>query len=172
MPTTFTLSEFKDSITGNFVRSNRFLVTFSNATTIGLPTNYQYLVKSLPLPTKTNGEIISNWFGMEHKQGGDITIDDLTIVFLLDEGLNMRLAFETWFNSTTNPITNTRGDYGTYKSDIEVQVMGLDNKEISKYQFIGCFPTSVGAVEMDQDTVDSSMDLSVTFSVDDWTKLA
>lgn len=165
-----TISTIKTQLESKLLRSNRFEVTLP--TTIPGVTwdnNYQYLIKNAPVPTKTNGTIQRNWFGMTNNLIGDPTFDDWNVTFLVNNTFSFRSNMEKWFKLASNPVDNVRETTG-YKGDIRLYVYDITNTKVVNYLMVGCFPVSIQQIPLDQATTNQFAECTVTFSIDQFSR--
>lgn len=88
--------------------------------------------------------------------------------FLCDEAHSIRHKFLAWMSIAYDPSTMSHGAPSQYKDD-RVQVHQLDRggNSISVYNFIGAFPSEVGAIELSQEDTEPET-FPVTFTYDYW----
>ena len=60
----------------------------------------------------------------------------------------------------TNPVD--------YEADLIVEQLDKDGSTVKTYQFRGCFPTNVSAIDVNYETVDTVEEFTVEFQVQYW----
>ena len=134
-----------------------------------------FLIKAAQLPASTLGLIEVPYRGRKIKVPGDRTFAEWTITVLADGHMDLRDKFEAWSsginqheanipNSETQPLA----DGETYQ---DWQVFQLDRKgnKIKGYNFIGCWPSEVSAIDVNHETTDSLTEFTVTLQYTYWT---
>lgn len=166
-----TLTEFKNNV-ADVARPNRFLMTIPGVPAgINVPQNLQYLVKSALVPSRTIGEVMLNWQGMQHKLAGDPTYDDYTVTILNDSSFTARKFFEDWINIIANTESNERSAPSDYFGELQFQHLGRKESEIlATYRMINAYPKQLDQIDTAYDSNDTPEEFSVTFSVDYWIK--
>ena len=81
----------------------------------------------------------------------------------------MRNALEKWMNginghSANTGITNPVG----YQADLLVEQLDKDGSVLKTYNFRGCFPINLSAIELSYDTVDTLEEFTAEFQVQYW----
>ena len=95
-----------------------------------------------------------------------------------DEDYLVRVFMESWSNALNTLQSNVRlaqainGPTGTigsgYKSNALVTAYGKNGSVIGAYDFVGIFPTTIGAMGMDWDNTNTIQTFDVTFAYDYW----
>ena len=148
------------------------------------PVNFDLLIQKLPktryfctgvnIPSINFSEaLMDTKLAIQSALPGDkITFDPLTVKFVVDEDMKnyqeifnwiMALGpgsdtddFRTLVGSTksTTGFDNRTGDYAEMYSDATLIVNTSSNNANIEFQFIYCFPTSLGAIEFATDAVE------------------
>ena len=162
------ISEFKSAV-ADVARPNRFWVQITGGTAANswAEQPMAFLAKSASLPSRTIGDIILNWQGMQTKIAGDPTFDDFTMTFLNDMDFKVKSYFEKWMEEISTMESNVRTSQNTYKAEIIVTQLGRDASTILKsYKLIGAYPKQMDAVELSMESNDTPEELNVTFGYD------
>ena len=133
-----------------------------------------FLVKAAQLPASTLGLIEVPYRGRKIKVPGDRTFAEWTITVLADGHMDLRDKFEAWssdINQHESNIPNFEGQPLSGESDQDWQVFQLDRKgnKIKGYNFIGCWPSEVSAIDVNHETTDSLTEFTVTLQYTYWT---
>ena len=128
----------------------------------------EFFVKSAQLPASNIGTIEVPYKGRKIKRPGDRTFAEWTITVLASDDLPLRAEFESWMNQLNDhaDIKQTT-DLNREWSVVAVKPDGSDHG--SPYTFHNIFPTEVGAVELNYETVDTIAEFTVTLQYDYWT---
>jgi hypothetical protein len=139
-------------------------------------------VRAAQLPAATLGTVEVPYFGRKIKLAGDRTFTDWTVTIMNDEDFTIKNALEEWSNAINTLVSNRLnpaaagnigGTVGTYKTDIFVDQYAKDGPSdeqgiIRSYRFVGAFPTSIGAINLDWDTTNQIETFDATFAYDYW----
>ena len=173
MYTGLSLSGFKSKVS-DFARPNRFEVI------INPPKIYNdfkkeelqllsWLAETAQLPSRTQGEAVMKYHGMELKLPGDYTKENITIGFLNSYGFEGRLFFERWMENhiqNTN-TTNTRQSSIQLIDDCSIIVRQLGRVAIDSladYTFYNVFPTTISNIDLSMDSENQIEKFTVSFS--------
>jgi hypothetical protein len=55
-----------------------------------------------------------------------------------------------------------------YQADLIVEQLDRDESVVKKYNFRGCFPTNIAAIDVNYETVDQVEEFTVEFQVQYW----
>ena len=76
---------------------------------------------------------------------------------------------ERWMNGINGHTTNTGiVNPADYQSDLIVDQLDRDETVLKSYTFRGCFPTNVGAIDLNYDTTGAIEEFPVEFQVQYW----
>lgn len=134
------------------------------------------VAQSSQLPPMTLGQIEVPYFGRKIKLHGDRTYPDWTITIMNDEDFNVRSFFEHWSNEM-NAIVSNRSGFGAdplaYKVDAIVNQYGKagpngDGGIIRSYKFVGAWPSTVSAINLDWNQTNTIETFDVTLTYDWW----
>jgi len=132
-----------------------------------------FLVKAAQLPASTVGVIEVPWRGRKVKVPGDRTFAEWTITILADAEYKLRDRFEAWSSLINTHETNNSVEGAPLGAEIyqDWQVYGLDRKgnQVKGYNFIGCWPSEIAAIDLNHETTDSLSEFTVTMQYSYWT---
>lgn len=107
--------------------------------------------------------------GRQLKIAGDRTFETWTVTVLNDTDFNVRNAMERWMNGINAHSANTGlTNPVDYEADLIVEQLDKDGTTVKTYQFRGCFPTNVSAIDVNYETVDTVEEFTVEFQVQYW----
>jgi hypothetical protein len=191
-PSSRTLNDFKNRISGGGARPNLFEceinfpedIILSDNTDTSVPEKTRFLVKAASLPGSTINVIDIPFRGRNLKIAGDRTFDPWTITIINDVDFSIRNAFEKWMNYMNKHEDNSGElDPVKYQKDMKVYQLGKagitakdmatnSNMQILKaYQFYGMFPTSISAIDLSYDQADTIEEFTVDLQVQWWDSL-
>jgi hypothetical protein len=182
-----TIDNFKSRLVQGGARPNLFEVEMNFPTGVGIfdeigDTSYRMLIKGAQLPASNIAEVIVPFRGRQLKVAGDRRFDPWTITVVNDGDFKLREAFEKW----SNYIIKVSDGSGTinpsnYFSDWVVTQLGRAETTSSPgsqngsplpvkraYKMYGCWPSSVGAIELSYDSADVIEEFQVTLQVQWW----
>lgn len=142
----------------------------------GLTKQLSLLAHSSQIPPSTVDDIEVSYFGRKIKVQGDRTFPDWTLSIMNDEDFALRSMFENWSNEM-NAFVSNRSSFGpsalAYKVDALVQQYGKagpgsDGGIIRSYKFIGLWPKTIGAINLDYSQTNTIETFDVTFAYDWW----
>ena len=162
------IDDFKANLLGGGARANQFEVIitaplisigpfFSNRTS--------FMVRSASLPGMTLGEIAVPFRGRSIYIAGDRTFDEVwTTTFLNDTDFMIRNAMERWSNGI-NDLVNATGvtNPSDYQTDLIVEQLDRDDKQLKSYIFRNAWPVSVGSIELTSESADAIEEFDVTW---------
>ena len=151
------ISVFKNELSGGGARNNLFRVqgTFPAAAVAaaGLnPSNQiQFLCHAASLPQVTIGVTQNTYFQGRHlKLAGDRSFDTWVINVYNDNNFALRNAFEKWHDVINRVESNIgRNGLATYAQQWTVTQLDREGRDIKTYTFIDCWPSMIGAIELD-----------------------
>ena len=172
------IDSFRRNFKGQGFRTNLFEVfgnfpTFINGTPkTGDPgREIRFLCRSASLPGMNLGIVEVPFRGRTIKLPGDRTFEDWTITVLMPN-FNIRNSFEAWSNYCNGIRTNfsqqdqnadeTAGN--TMLQDWQVYAMGRDGRSLAEYQLRGCFPSSIGALDLNADATTTVGEFTATIT--------
>lgn len=168
----FNINDMRAQLAGGGARPTLFQVQITNPANGAGDIKVPFMCKAAQLPASTLGSIPIGYFGRKIQIAGDRTFDPWTVTIMNDEDFLIRNAMEEWMNQINLHEQNVTG-FGTsapsvYKSQATVQQYGKDGNILREYKFNGIFPTAVGEISLDWDSVDTIEEFTVTFQYDWW----
>lgn len=172
----FNVQEFRAEFQFGGARKNLFkcLVAFPTFVPGGSAAGQkaQFMCKTSQLPGQTIGSIEVGYFGRKLKVPGDRTFDELAITIINDEDFLVRKAFEEWSNGLNAHILNIRRsdalETNSYQSDLTLVHYDKTGEENRRYKFVGCWPSSVGSIDLGWEDNDSISETPVTLQYQWW----
>ena len=162
------IDDFKAKLSGGGARANQFKIHFARPTIpIGEFTldTTSFLVRGASLPGMTLGEIAVPFRGRSIYIAGDRTFDEVwTTTFLNDTDFMIRNAMERWSNGI-NDLVNATGvtNPSDYQTDLIVEQLDRDDKQLKSYIFRNAWPVSVGSIELTSESADAIEEFDVTW---------
>lgn len=162
------ISGFVNAFAGGGVRTNLFMVTGNIP---GYVNNraISFLCKAAQIPASSLGTIEVPYRGRRIKLPGDRTFQDWSITVISDANMSLRSAFEYWsalFNSHVSNISAS--NFMQFMPTWSVTQLLRDGEPLRTYNFIGCFPSEVGAIDLSYENNDSIAEFSVTLNYSWW----
>ena len=162
---------FKSAITGGGARGSLFKVIMNIGEWGGDNQTASFLCKSASLPASSVEPITVPFRGREIKLAGDKKFEPWEITIINDTNFNVRNAFERWLNT----INSHEGNIGNqtpsnYKREMEIYQLDKNGNELKQYRMVGCFPSTIGAIEMSYDNAEIE-EFPVTIEYDYWTSI-
>lgn len=164
------IDDFKAKLVGGGSRSNLFRVKINYPTYVGGDSEISsFMIKSAQLPASTMAEIVVPFRGRQLKIAGDRTFEPWTVTVINDTNFAVRDAMERWSNGINAHSANTGITNPTdYQSDLIVEQLDKDGTVIKTYNFRGCFPTNIDAIELSYESENQIEEFGVTFQVQYW----
>ncbi len=184
----FGINEFKSNLIGGGARPSLFEVSLTFPSFLSstqsdddtITPQSKFLVKGASLPASTVGTYDVFFHGKALKIAGDRTFDTWDTTIINDEGFEIRHKLEKWMESIQNHTINTRsksfsttgsgkieGTNADYKKDISISQYSQAGSLLRKYEFVGAFPSTLGAIALDWGTQDIE-EFTCTWSYDSW----
>jgi hypothetical protein len=162
------ISGFVNAFAGGGVRTNLFMVTGNIP---GYVNNraISFLCKAAQIPASSLGTIEVPYRGRRIKLPGDRTFQDWTITVLSDANLSLRSAFEFWsatFNSHVGNISSN--NFMEFMPTWSVTQLLRTGDALRTYNFIGCFPSEIGAIDLSYENNDQIAEFPVTINYSWW----
>lgn len=165
------INDFKNTLTGGGARSNRFEVVVEFPAFAGGSEEIRstpFLATSAQLPGSTIGTIEQAFRGRVLKLAGDRTFEDFSVSFINDTNFALRDAFELWHNAINAYNSNTSAvSPDEYLVTVSVHQLNNNDERIKSYSLLNAFPTSIGSIELSQDSNNSIEEFDVTFAYSD-----
>ena len=107
--------------------------------------------------------------GRQLRVAGDRTFEPWTVTIINDTDFAVRDSMERWANGINNHKANTGLTNPTdYQADLLVEQLDRDESVIKTYNFRGCFPVNIAAIELNYETVDTIEEFTVEFAIQYW----
>jgi hypothetical protein len=170
----FNINDFKNQgLIGGGARPSLFEVKLTLPSILGdsSANKLTFTCRASSIPAATLDSVDVPYFGRKIKLAGDRTFADWSVTIMNDEDYVVRSAMEKWSTYMNTMIGNIRRvDQFQYKSDATVTAFGKAGIEagIANYKFVGIFPTTVDAMELDWDSTNTIQTFGVTFAYDYW----
>ena len=164
------VDDFKSKLRGGGARPNLFKATVNFPAYAGGDVELtSFLCKAAQLPASIMNVIEVPFRGRQLKLAGDRTFETWTVTVLNDTDFNVRNAMERWMNGINAHSANTGlTNPVDYEADLIVEQLDKDGETVKTYQFRGCFPTNVAAIDVNYETVDTVEEFTVEFQVQYW----
>lgn len=164
------VDDFKSKLRGGGARPNLFKATVNFPAYAGGDVELtSFLCKAAQLPASIMNVIEVPFRGRQLKLAGDRTFETWTVTVLNDTDFNVRNAMERWMNGINAHSANTGlTNPVDYEADLIVEQLDKDGTTVKTYQFRGCFPTNVSAIDVNYETVDTVEEFTVEFQVQYW----
>lgn len=164
------VDDFKSKLRGGGARPNLFKAT------VNFPVYAEgdveltsFLCKAAQLPASEMGAVSVPFRGRQLKIAGDRTFQTWTATILNDTDFSIRNAMERWMNGINAHSANTGlTNPVDYQADLIVEQLDKDESILKTYNFRGCFPTNIGAIDLSYETVDQIEEFTVEFQVQYW----
>jgi hypothetical protein len=100
---------------------------------------------------------------------GDRTFSAITLTVINDAEFDVRKSFEQWMNGINQHQENTGlVDMNDYSADIVVEQLRKDGTTSKRYDFRGCWPSNLAAIDLNYETNDAIEDFTVELQVQYW----
>ena len=164
------VDDFKSKLRGGGARPNLFKATVNFPAYAGGDVELtSFLCKAAQLPASVMNVVEVPFRGRQLKIAGDRTFETWTTTIINDTDFNVRNAMERWMNGINAHSANTGlTNPVEYEADLIVEQLDKDGETIKTYQFRGCFPTNVAAIDVNYETVDTIEEFTVEFQVRYW----
>jgi|688.fasta_scaffold00120_59 hypothetical protein len=124
-----------------------------------------FLTKGAKIPAAKMSEGTANFMGRTLKFPADRTFDNWTINVYNDGSYNLRKAFESWSNLINTYASNVGpNNFNSFLMDWSVQPLTREGNAICTYKFIGCYPATVGEVNLSFEAKNSISEFQVDLS--------
>ena len=163
------VDDFKSKLRGGGARPNLFKNTVNFPAYAGGDVELTSFLCKAQLPASIMNVIEVPFRGRQLKLAGDRTFETWTVTVLNDTDFNVRNAMERWMNGINAHSANTGlTNPVDYEADLIVEQLDKDGATVKTYQFRGCFPTNVSAIDVNYETVDTVEEFTVEFQVQYW----
>lgn len=164
------VDDFKSKLRGGGARPNLFKATINFPAYAGGDVEItSFLCEAAQLPASTLGVITVPFRGRQVKMAGDRTFETWTPTIINDTDFKIRNAMERWMNGMNAHTANTGLTNPTdYTADLIVDQLGKDGEVLKRYNFRGCFPTNVSAIDLAYSSENEIERFQVEFQVQYW----
>ena len=164
------IDDFKAKLKGGGARPNLFKATINfPAYAQGDVEITSFMCKAAQLPSSIMAVVEIPFRGRQLKIAGDRTFESWSPTILNDTDFVVRNAMERWMNGINAHSANTGlVAPADYSADLVVEQLDRDETVLKRYNFRGCFPTSIGAIDLDFGTNDTIEEFTVEFQVQYW----
>lgn len=164
------VDDFKSKLRGGGARPNLFKATINFPGYAGGDVELtSFLCKAAQLPASQMAFFDVPFRGRQLKMAGDRTFEPWTVTIINDTDFGTRNAMERWMNGINGHQANTGlVNPIDYQADLIVEQLDRDGKSIKTYNFRGCFPTLVSAIDVNYETNDVIEEFTVEFQVQYW----
>lgn len=162
-----TIDQFKAQLIGGGPRANRFRVFIPRT-----GNRIEFLCRAANLPAGTLTSFDIKWMGTTLKLPGDRTFENWEVTVINDAEFSVRTAVENW----QNEIIGFADGRGSNTLDFMVDrayVEQLDKADsvLARYEFFNLWPTSIGNVELNYETVDALETFTIGFAFSHWERV-
>ena len=164
------VDDFKSKLRGGGARPNLFKATVNFPGYAGGDVELtSFLCKTAQLPASVMNVLEVPFRGRQLKIAGDRTFEPLTVTILNDTDFSIRNAMERWMNGINAHAENTGlVNPVDYQADLVIEQLDRDGSTVKTYNFRGCFPINVSAIDVSYETVDTIEEFTVEFQVQYW----
>ena len=164
------VDDFKAKLKGGGARPNLFKATINfPAYAQGDVEITSFMCKAAQLPSSIMAVVEVPFRGRQLKIAGDRTFESWTPTILNDTDFVVRDSMERWMNGINAHSANTGlVAPADYSADLVVEQLDRDETILKRYNFRGCFPTNISAIDLDFGTNDAIEEFTVDFQVQYW----
>ena len=164
------VDDFKAKLRGGGARANLFKATVNFPAYAGGDVELtSFLCEAAQLPASTLGTIVVPFRGRQLKMAGDRTFETWSPTIINDTDFTIRNSMERWMNGMNAHQANTGiTNPVDYQADLIVEQLDKDGSTLKTYNFRGCFPTNVSAIDLSYATENEIERFSVEFQVQYW----
>ena len=164
------VDDFKSKLRGGGARNNLFKATINFPAYAGGDVELtSFLCKAAQLPASTMATLPVPFRGRVLQIAGDRTFAEWSPTIINDTDFQIRNAMERWMNGMNGHSTNTGlTNPVDYQADLIVEQLDRDGTTLKTYNFRGCFPTEIAAIDLAYETNDQIEDFGVTFQIQYW----
>ena len=164
------VDDFKSKLTGGGARANLFKATVNFPSYVNPDMELtSFLCKGVQVPSSTIAPIAIPFRGRQLQMAGDRTFEPLSLTIINDSDFQVRNAFESWANGINNFATNTGlANMNDYISDVVVEQLNKAGEVTKKYDFRGCWPSSISTIDLNYDSENTIEESTVELQVQYW----
>jgi hypothetical protein len=130
----------------------------------------KFMLRATQIPPEIVEHVPVGYFGREIKVSGDRTYPDWNVSVINDEDFAVRDMLEEWSQIQNSAVANLRRDR-QYKREAVITQFGKEGNVLARYEMVGIFPTTVGAIELSWDNKNQIEVFETTFAFDWWERL-
>lgn len=168
--TSLNIEKFKAKLEGGGARPNLFKVLVNFPNYAGGDTELtSFMCEAASIPGSQIGEILHPWRGRQIPIAGDRTFEPWEITVTNDTNFDVHDAFVNWMNGINGLESNlgfTRP--ADYEADCSVQQLDRDGSVLKTYQMLCTWPTTIGQIELSNESTDTIEKFPVTFRYLTW----
>jgi len=164
------VDDFKSKLRGGGARPNLFqaIINFPGYADGDVELT-SFRCEAAQLPGSIMGTIVVPFRGRQLKIAGDRTFDVWAPTIINDTDMKVRRSMERWMNGINAHQTNTGLTSPVdYQADLVVEQLDRDGSVLKRYNFRGCFPTSVSPIDLNYASTDEIERFTVEFQVQYW----
>jgi hypothetical protein len=164
------VDDFKSKLRGGGARANLFKVTLNFPSFAGGDVELtSFMCKGANLPASIIAPIPVPFRGRQLVIAGDRTFEPWQVTVFNDTGFEVRNAMERWMNGINSHSQNAGiANPIDYQADLFVEQLDKNGASLKRYDFRGCFPTNVSAIELAYETNDQIEEFTVEFQIQYW----
>jgi hypothetical protein len=164
------VDDFKAKLRGGGARANLFKATINFPAYAGGDVELtSFLCEAAQLPASTMSVIEIPFRGRQLKLVGDRTFDVWSPTIINDTDFAIRNSMERWMNGINAHSANTGLTAPVdYEADLIVDQIDRDGSILKSYNFRGCFPTDLSAIDVAYGSNDEIERFTVSFQVQYW----
>jgi hypothetical protein len=164
------INDFKAKLVGGGARNNLFKVTANfPAYAAGNVELASFLIKAAQLPSSLIAPITIPFRGRQLQIAGDRTFEAWGVTVINDTDFQLRNAFERWMNGINAHAANTgETNPAQYMADLAVEQLDRQGQVLKRYDFRGCWPSAVSAIDVSYDSENTIEEFGVEFQVTYW----
>jgi len=166
----FSIDQFRANLQFGGARQNQFDVIMPAPTVAALNSaDFAFKCRSASIPEEQLGVIVVPYFGRQIKLAGDRTFGEWAVQVYNDEDWGLRSSFTAWSNALNGHLNNLRDPAAVptlgYMVDATLTQYGKAGNVIApaQYTMIGCWPSSVGPIQLAWDANDQIEVFDVVF---------
>lgn len=164
------INDFKAKLVGGGARNNLFKVTANfPAYAAGNVELASFLIKAAQLPSSLIAPITIPFRGRQLQIAGDRSFEAWGVTVINDTDFQLRNAFERWMNGINAHAANTgETNPSQYMADLAVEQLDRQGQVLKRYDFRGCWPSAVSAIDVSYDSENTIEEFGVEFQVTYW----
>ena len=164
------VDDFKSKLKGGGARANMFRVTCNfPGFAGGDPELSSFLIKGASLPASIIAPIMIPFRGRQMQIAGDRTFEPWNLTVINDAEMVVRNSFEVWMNGINQHNANIGLSSPTdYSADMIVEQLNKEGNITKRYDFRGCWPSNVSAIDVSYDSENTIEEFTVELQVQYW----